>query len=100
MTVKLVWVTPDADKLVAFCARVSNPSNQDNEDVASPKFLETLAVQGIKLHTEFALRQHTFDRKQTSKTRWEHPAGDDRLLRRSNSWIARCRRCAQVIYTK
>ena len=31
---KLIWVTPDADKLVAFCARVSNPENQSNENVS------------------------------------------------------------------
>jgi len=34
MTVKLVWATPDADKIVGYCARVSNPANQDNENVA------------------------------------------------------------------
>ena len=32
--VKLVWATPDADKLIGYCARVSNPANQDNESVA------------------------------------------------------------------
>ena len=31
MTVKLVTVTPDAEKLMAYVARVSNPSNQDND---------------------------------------------------------------------
>lgn len=34
MTVKLVWVTPEADKIVGYCARVSNPANQDNENVS------------------------------------------------------------------
>ena len=29
-TVKLVWATPDADKLLAYIARVSNPKNQAN----------------------------------------------------------------------
>ena len=29
--VKLVSVTPDAEKHIAYCARVSNPNNQDNE---------------------------------------------------------------------
>jgi len=28
---KLISVTPDAEKHMAYCARVSNPSNQDNE---------------------------------------------------------------------
>ena len=29
--VKLISVTPDAEKHMAYCARVSNPANQDNE---------------------------------------------------------------------
>jgi len=34
-TVKLIWVTPDAENLVAYMARVSNPENQDNPATAS-----------------------------------------------------------------
>ena len=34
MNVELVTVTPDAEKLMAYVARVSNPSNQDNEKFA------------------------------------------------------------------
>ncbi len=34
MNTKLVWVTPDAEKLIAYMARVSNPANQDNENIA------------------------------------------------------------------
>jgi thymidylate synthase (FAD) len=34
MLVKLVSVTPDAEKTMAYCARVSNPSNQNNENYA------------------------------------------------------------------
>ena len=30
---KLVWVTPDAEKLIGKIARVSNPNNEDNPDV-------------------------------------------------------------------
>ena len=30
---KLVWVTPDAEKVVGYCAHVSNPKNQNNPDV-------------------------------------------------------------------
>jgi len=30
---KLVWITPDAEKLVGKIARVSNPSNEDNPNV-------------------------------------------------------------------
>lgn len=29
--IKLISVTPDAEKHMAYCARVSNPANQDNE---------------------------------------------------------------------
>ena len=32
MTINLVSVTPDAEKTMAYIARVSNPSNQDNEN--------------------------------------------------------------------
>ena len=32
MTVKLISVTPDAEATIAYCARVSNPDNQDNPD--------------------------------------------------------------------
>lgn len=34
MTVKLISITPDAEKLMAYCARVSNPSNQNSESYA------------------------------------------------------------------
>lgn len=34
MNVKLVSITPDAEKLISYCARVSNPSNQNNENYA------------------------------------------------------------------
>jgi len=31
---KLISVTPDAEQHIAYCARVSNPNNQDNENFA------------------------------------------------------------------
>jgi len=34
MTVKFISVTPDAEKTMAYIARVSNPKNQDNEKFA------------------------------------------------------------------
>ena len=34
MTVKLVSISPDAEKTMAYIARVSNPNNQDNEKFA------------------------------------------------------------------
>jgi thymidylate synthase (FAD) len=33
MSVNLIWITPDAEKLIAHCARVSNPANQDNDNI-------------------------------------------------------------------
>jgi thymidylate synthase (FAD) len=33
-TVKLVSITPHAEKNIAYCARVSNPANQNNNDIA------------------------------------------------------------------
>jgi thymidylate synthase (FAD) len=32
--VKLISITPDAEKLMGYCARVSNPTNQDNPSYA------------------------------------------------------------------
>lgn len=32
MSIKLISITPDAEKQMAYCARVSNPNNQDNEN--------------------------------------------------------------------
>lgn len=32
MKTSLVWITPDAEKHIAYCARVSNPTNQENPD--------------------------------------------------------------------
>ena len=34
MSVKLISVTPDAEKLMSYCARVSNPSGQNRDDYA------------------------------------------------------------------
>ena len=34
MNIKLISVTPDAEKQVAYCARVSNPKNQDNDNIS------------------------------------------------------------------
>ena len=33
MNVQLIWATPNADNIIGYCARVSNPANQDNPDV-------------------------------------------------------------------
>jgi thymidylate synthase (FAD) len=34
MKVKLVSVTPNAEKNIAYCARVSNPNNQDSDNIS------------------------------------------------------------------
>jgi thymidylate synthase (FAD) len=39
--VELVWVTPEAEKLIGYMARVSNPANQDNHESA-PKLIKYL----------------------------------------------------------
>jgi thymidylate synthase (FAD) len=31
---RLIWITPEAEQVIGYCARVSNPANQDNPDVA------------------------------------------------------------------
>ena len=33
-SVKVVSITPDAESTIAYCARVSNPKNQENENIA------------------------------------------------------------------
>jgi thymidylate synthase (FAD) len=34
MKTRLIWITPEAEKLLGYIARVSNPANQDNDNVA------------------------------------------------------------------
>jgi thymidylate synthase (FAD) len=34
MTVKLIRVTPDAEQHIAYCARVSNPNNQNSDNIS------------------------------------------------------------------
>lgn len=43
MSVKLIWATPDAENLVAYMARVSNPTNQNNPETAA-KLLKYLVA--------------------------------------------------------
>ena len=35
---RLIWITPEAEKTISYCARVSNPANQENYNTA-PKLL-------------------------------------------------------------
>jgi thymidylate synthase (FAD) len=41
MSVNVVWVTPNAEAAIAYCARVSNPNNQNVQESA-PKLLKYL----------------------------------------------------------
>ena len=34
-SVKLVWITPEAEEVMTYCARVSNPENQSNMETAA-----------------------------------------------------------------
>jgi len=38
-SVSLIWITPEAENVISYCARVSNPANQENYDTA-PKLLQ------------------------------------------------------------
>lgn len=31
--VELIWLTPNAEQIIAYCARVSNPANQNSKDI-------------------------------------------------------------------
>ena len=50
MSVKLISVTPDAEKMMAYVARVSNPNNQENPNYAkpSPRPLQNLNIAHIQ----------------------------------------------------
>ncbi len=51
MDVKLVSVTPDAEKLIVYIARVSNPANQDNPEIAK-------LIQYLIKHNHFSPFEH------------------------------------------
>jgi thymidylate synthase (FAD) len=64
-TVKLEWITPDAQHMIAKCARVSNPANQENRttEVKLLKYLAThkhwspfeMASMCLEIHTTRAI---------------------------------------------
>lgn len=45
MSARLVWITDKAQNVISYCARVSNPSNQENYDTA-PKLIKYCAKNG------------------------------------------------------
>jgi thymidylate synthase (FAD) len=62
MNVKLISVTPDAEKLMAYCARVSNPNNQNNDNYA--KLLKYCID-----HKHFSIFEHGFMTLEIDTTR-------------------------------
>lgn len=91
MTVKLISITPNASDLIAYCARVSNPSNQHNTETA-PKLIQYLikhkhwspfemahAVMEIETTRDIArqiLRHRSFSFQEFSQRYAEVPALD------------------------
>ena len=53
MNVKLISVTPDAEKMMGYVARVSNPSNQENPKVAG------LLKYCVNINTGVSLSNHS-----------------------------------------
>ena len=60
--VKLISVTPDAEKLIAYCARVSNPKGQDNDNYA--KLLKYCIE-----HQHWSIFEHVFMTVEINTTR-------------------------------
>ena len=48
-SVKLVTVTPDAEKTMGYVARVSNPNNQENPKVAGLLYIASSTTTGLCL---------------------------------------------------
>ncbi|NBU33543.1 FAD-dependent thymidylate synthase [bacterium] len=62
MSVKLISLTPEAEKLIAYCARVSNPNGQEREDYAK------LIAYCIK-HKHFSVFEQAFMTLEINTTR-------------------------------
>ena len=62
MSIKLVSITPDAEKTMAYIARVSNPDNQDNPQI------EKLLAYCIK-HGHFSVFEHAHITMEIETTR-------------------------------
>jgi len=45
MSARLIWITDKAQNVISYCARVSNPSNQENYDTA-PRLVKYCAKNG------------------------------------------------------
>ena len=77
--VRLISVTPDAEKTIGYVARVSNPKNQDNPNVAA------LLKYCIK-HHHWSIFEQAFMTVEISTTRGlaAQILGTDRLLIKSS----------------
>ena len=62
MSARLISITPDAEKTMGYIARVSNPANQDNEDVAG------LLAYCIR-HNHWSVFEHAFMTLELETTR-------------------------------
>ena len=62
MSVKLISITPDAEKTMAYIARVSNPDNQDNQQI------EKLLAYCLK-HWHFSVFEHAHMTLEITTTR-------------------------------
>ena len=62
MEVKLISVTPNAETTIAYCARVSNPSNQNNPDCSK---LLSYCIQ----HQHWSIFEHGFMTLEINTTR-------------------------------
>lgn len=62
MSVKLISITPDAEKTMAYIARVSNPDNQDNQQI------EKLLAYCLK-HGHFSVFEHAHMTLEITTTR-------------------------------
>lgn len=62
MSVKLIGVTPDAEKLIAYCAKVSNPKGQDSDNYAR---LLKYCIE----HKHFSIFEHGFLTVEINTTR-------------------------------
>ena len=61
--VELVSLTPDAEKTMAYIARVSNPKNQENEDYSK---LLSYCIKNCLLYTSPSPRDRTRSRMPSS----------------------------------
>lgn len=99
MKAKLVWVTPEAENVIAYCARVSNPANQDNPNISkllkycldnSHYSIFEMAEMCVEIETSRAIAaqilRHSSLKKQEFSLRYSKAIGfEDIQLRRKDT---------------